>query len=295
MHLNGRTARLTALRSQPIGLAIVTLLLLAGCAGTPPPTPKDAPTTTAPTATVSDVTGSIEGVVTNEESLPLQGASIGLEDSALTAATDAAGKFVFNDLEPRAYTVFASKLGFGSAGRAVTVMAGEVADVQIQLQAISVTNDSFYLTIPFEGYMQCSISAFSPVNCNAEGAAGEDKTSWIVDVDRTYPLKEAVIELTWVPTSPTTGQEMEIEFCEDIESRQVLCAQGQVDAWYTYADGPPPVTLRVSDIPKEATQLLVGAGAKFGAAPVVQQRFTEYLTWCYVEKCADDFSALPPA
>lgn len=283
------------MRSKPIGLALITILLLAGCAATPPPTTKETPTTTAPTATVSEEMGSIEGIVTNEESLPLQGASIGLQDSAIAAVTDAAGKFVFNDLAPGDYKVFASKLGFSSSARGVSVAAGEVAKVEMQLEAISLDNQPFYLTIPFEGYMQCSISAFSPVNCNAEGAAGEDKTSWIVDVDRTYPLKEAVVELTWVPTSPTTGQEMEIEFCEDIENRQVLCAQGQVDAWYTYADGPPPVTLRVTDIPKEATQLLVGAGAKFGAAPVVQQRFTEYVTWCYVEKCADDFSALPPA
>ena len=283
------------MRSQPLGLAIVAILLLAGCTGSPTSTPTSPPATTAPTATASDVTGSIEGLVTNDETLPLEGASIGLQDTSLTATTDAAGKFVFNDLEPGDYKVFASKLGYGSAGRAVTVIAGEIAAVQLQLEAISLTNTSFYQTTPYEGFMVCSISAFSPVNCNAEGVAGEDTTSWIVDVDRTYPLKEAVIELTWVPTSPTTGQEMEIEFCEDIENRQVLCAQGQVDAWYTYADGPPPVTLRVSDIPKEATQLLVGAGAKFGAAPVVQQRFTEYVTWCYVEKCADDFSALPPA
>lgn len=279
-----------------LAIGVIVTLLLAGCTGgTGSSTSPSPPATTAPTATVSDAMGSIEGVVVDEESSPLPGAAIGLEDSALTAATDAAGKFVFNDLAPGDYTVFASKLGFGSAGRKVAVIAGEVTAVQIQLQAISLTNESFYLTLPFEGYMHCSVSAFSPVNCNAEGAAGQDATSWIVDVDRTYPLKEAVVELTWVPTSPTTGQEMEIEFCEDIENRQVLCAQGQVDAWYTYADGPPPVTLRVTNIPAEATQLLVGAGAKFGAAPVVQQRFTEYLTWCYVEKCADDFSALPPA
>jgi hypothetical protein len=86
---------------------------------------------------------------------------------------------------------------------------------------------------------------------------------------------------------------MEIEFCDDLENRNVLCASGQTDGWYVFADGPSPVVLRVSDMPKEATQLLLGAGAKFGAKPVVQQRFTEYLTWCYVEKCADDFSAVP--
>lgn len=283
------------MRSAILGIAVIATMVLAGCTdGTTSSTSPSPPATTAPTATVSEVAGSIEGLVINEETLPLQGTSVGLQDSSLAATTDAAGKFVFNELEPGEYKVFASKLGYASAGRSVTVVAGEVASVQIQLQAISLTNQSFYLTTPYEGYMQCSISAFSPLNACA-GVTGEDKTSWIVDLDRTYPIKEAVIELVWTATSGVTGTEMEIEFCEDLESRNYLCASGQTGAYYQYADGPSPVVLRVSDMPKEAKQLLLGAGAKFGATPVVQQRFTEYLTWCYVEKCSDDFSALPPA
>lgn len=283
------------MRRVVLALTMVAAIVLAGCVGGTPPSPSESPpATTAPPATVTAETGSIEGRVINEETLPIVGAAVALQDSDQKASTDEAGVFVFNDLAPADYTIFASKLGYSSAAKKVSVTAGEVANVQLQLQAIDLDNESFFVTLPFEGFMVCSVSAFSPVNCNAEGAAGEDKTSWIVDVDRTYPLKEAVVELMWVPASPTTGQEMEIEFCEDIENRQVLCAQGQIDAWYTYADGPPPVTLRVTDIPKDATQLLVGAGAKWQAAPVVQQRFTEYLTWCYVEKCADDFTALPP-
>jgi hypothetical protein len=55
--------------------------------------------------------------------------------------------------------------------------------------------------------------------------------------------------------------------------------------------------MRLGDVPiKDYNEWIVGAGSGFTEATFsLQQRFTIYVTFCMLEACAEDYSAIPPA
>src|SRR5688572_13782760 len=98
----------------PAAIAILLLTALAGCAAEEKVV---APTTTAPPAAPTVETGTISGVLVNEEDLPVPNVEIVLQESKNATKSDATGKFTFNGLQPGSYTVLASALGFESLAR----------------------------------------------------------------------------------------------------------------------------------------------------------------------------------
>jgi hypothetical protein len=284
-------------RLGTFSVLVLLTLVFAGCTGGSPTGTSASPTPTiAPTATVTKDTGSIQGLVTDPESLPIRGAEVALIETKDRTLSDAGGRFTFNNLTAGTYKVIANRLGYNSHAKAVPVVAGEITKLSMVLAPLAIVNESFSLMTPYDGMIQCSVSAFSPVNpCG--GVTGEDKDSWLFTINRNYTVSEIVVELVWKPTTATTGDKLEIELCNDLQNRDVLCAAAQSDTsgkvWYKYNDGPSPVKLRVNDMPKKESQFLVGAGAAFQGQPVYQQKFAEYVTVCYNGACPDDYSAIP--
>lgn len=122
--------------SRIVGL-LVLCIALSACADAGP---KGAagPTSQAPTAVVSEDTGSIAGLVTTEELLPVPRAMVLVMPGQLQAETDTNGSFTFNGLAPGKYAVTAQALGYEALGKSVDVVIGEIKEVKIALKALAI-------------------------------------------------------------------------------------------------------------------------------------------------------------
>jgi TonB-dependent receptor len=81
--------------------------------------------------------GTIKGHVVDPTGDVLQGAQITLDDRDVSLSTDVRGDFLIRDLDPGSYTLTVSYLGFAVANKAVDVIAGQVATMDIKLEVAS--------------------------------------------------------------------------------------------------------------------------------------------------------------
>ncbi|HLE47519.1 MAG TPA: carboxypeptidase-like regulatory domain-containing protein, partial [Candidatus Thermoplasmatota archaeon] len=97
--------------------------------------------------TVGELTGSIFGLVVDDESNPISGVTVALLEANVKATTDAGGRFTINELVPQTYQAFFERLGYESFARKVDVVAGNVTDLMVTMKAILV-DDAYTLTLP---------------------------------------------------------------------------------------------------------------------------------------------------
>lgn len=280
------------LRAAPILAALI--VFVSGCVDSSSSEGPAADSTEAPPPSVTADTGSIEGVLVDEEGQPVQAATVALVELDLQTKSDDAGKFVFNELTPGTFKLLAERLGYQSIAKSVDVKAGEITQARFVMSAIEILDEGFFRMTQYDGLVQCSVSIFTPINpCG--GVTGEDKDSWIFTIDRNLTFKEGIFELVWKATGPEPiGKHMELEVCDDL-NREYLCTFGGTTSdYYKWADGESPQVLRLTDLPKNKNQFLTGAGAAFEQAPLIQQKFTIYMTHCFLEECAEDYQARPP-
>lgn len=101
--------------------------------------PNEAPVASGP-ASYDDETGGIDGLVTNAELVPLEGAVVGLlETPESEVATDASGRFSISRIAPGDYQLAVQKLGYESVGKKVSVVQGQIVQVQIALPELPVS------------------------------------------------------------------------------------------------------------------------------------------------------------
>lgn len=150
-------------------LALVPLL--AGCAG-------DAGTPAGPDdVQATATTGVLRGVVVDEAIRPLAGVEVrlplgGADDRNATTAGD--GAFAFGGLEPGAYVVHATKLGFLDASVSANVTAGVDEPQNLRVQMLTdVLNTPAIESYSFNGFLQCSFTALAVrvAACNPDEAA----------------------------------------------------------------------------------------------------------------------------
>ena len=92
--------------------------------------------------TKEETTGGIQGTVTNAStSEPIQGVSITIDPSGMSAVTGSDGSYDFTDLEPGQYTLKAVKEGYEDYAKSLDVTAGKTAKCDIMLQPIGGTNN----------------------------------------------------------------------------------------------------------------------------------------------------------
>ncbi len=131
---------------------------LAGCAGGDAKTEDVAP---APEVTFDEETGGIQGLVTDDSLLPLQGALVGVADTTFQAVTDLEGRFTFSDLVPGEYVLQSARLGYTSTVKRVTVSAGTAVDANLVLTAIEI-EEVYYLIQNGVGRFGCGFAAKNP-------------------------------------------------------------------------------------------------------------------------------------
>ncbi len=107
-----------------IGLmSILCFGLLAGCAK------EEAPTAPA---------GAISGKVVDERSdEPIAGATVSTDPPTSTVTTDSLGNYTISDVKAGAYTVKASKSGYGEGSVEVSVVSGGTAEADVRLEALN--------------------------------------------------------------------------------------------------------------------------------------------------------------
>ena len=94
-----------------------------------------------------DVWGGISGVVKdNDSSLPLAGVKVAITSTGASQITNADGKYFFESLDAKEYTLSFEKAGYMTRTEKVKVLAGETVTADVQLVknnlGISVTPNS---------------------------------------------------------------------------------------------------------------------------------------------------------
>jgi len=141
-------------------LAVLTTFafLLSGCTTAEPAAAPPSPA--APVGTVSaegggTAVGTIRGVVTDEEAMPIQNATIAVKELNLELTTTEAGAFEFLEVPFGKYTLIAAILGYNSATRSVTIDAENPdAETTFSLTAL-VVREIYHTTFTWQGLMTC--------------------------------------------------------------------------------------------------------------------------------------------
>ena len=77
--------------------------------------------------------GEINGVAVAADSAPVAGADVGLIGTSYATTTDASGQFRFRRIEPGAYRVRVSRLGYQTVTQPVSLHAGETVSIRVAL------------------------------------------------------------------------------------------------------------------------------------------------------------------
>lgn len=270
------------------------LASLAGCVsgegGAPAASPSPSSTVAvAPPSETSaaDETGSVEGVVTDEEAVPLAGADVLLRELTIQAKTDPNGSFAFTSVPPGKYSVIVALVGYVDEGKSVQVLAGEVSEVTFQLVRLAVV-ESYHTTHLWKGKMSCG--AVLVPWCGIMDEANQDygtpnptEERWLFNWTYASSVVPAqvIFELVWTPTLPQTAQRFTI-----------LALTG----FTGQSTGPSVLRLEVDgdqfDEVEEDPDEYFRVGVYPDIEPVVDQRFDFYRTDFYGTPAPEGWSVL---
>lgn len=202
------------------------LVVLSGCAGTG--TQTAAPTTTTPLTRDS---GTLEGIVYDAEFTPLQGARVSVSDHPVTVTTDGRGAFTISDVHPGDHNIEATLAGYRSASQRVSVAAGEILSMRLELDAIP-TIEVYPELVQYTGHMTVGLATV--LYAIRPGTELEDELEFRRDVNP--GAKTLVATMTFTRTSPAGAEKFQLD--------SIL---GEILYNQTY--GESPLLNRVDDVP----------------------------------------------
>ncbi|MBI2077163.1 MAG: carboxypeptidase regulatory-like domain-containing protein [Euryarchaeota archaeon] len=294
-------------RIPTLAVAAVTLLLLAGCSGSEPATKS-----TAPQATHTPETGGIDGLLVDDEQVPVAKANVSLHTAAgadvgkMSSAED--GTYAFSKLEPGIFHVNVSAFGFHPASTKVVVFADESVKVTTVLTRIVVARPIPEL-VQKKGFINCSFS--TPANgggfysYNMCRNQANEQSQFQLSIDPKRNASEVVLEAVWQPGPSGLGQRLQMWLCSDKDdsTNYMNCIQFVGSNPYaTRTQGASPLVMRRTDLPFKTVPVFevdLGDGHFDGTSarvPVTaQQNFDLYITVCYILPCTADYQGRPPA
>jgi hypothetical protein len=185
---------------RPFVLTVVLMTAaMAGCLGGT----QDASQGGSDAAEASDSLGAIEGRVVDDEWMPLKGADVTLLEAPASVKTDADGAFVFNDLEPRSYSLAALKIGYFQKTVQLDVAAGKVLEVDLILDRVPVADPPFDEATLFHGNVTAGTAAGGPEPVVGEPVDAAEFTLTIPERKKDGTLLAAVF--TQVELVPMEG------------------------------------------------------------------------------------------
>lgn len=203
------------MRAEISSWPIVAILVIAsGCVGQGESTP--APASVPQDASFDETTGAVEGTVVDSSSLPLANTLVALQPGTLVSSTGEDGRFAISNVPPGKYQIFASRLGYESAGKAIDVVAGEVTTQTFVLQEIPIKEPRVEVIGPFQGFMTCRMG--TPISSGFCGFPvipnSVSETIWTEDkLYLLYKLtsedwQNIVLEARWTPSTFATNPNM---------------------------------------------------------------------------------------
>lgn len=275
--------------------------------------------------------GSIRATVIDDGALPLVGATVGLADLALQAATDETGTALFTNLPPGNYQLAAVALGYTSAAKRVEVAAGAESGVTLTLVAI-VVEAPFHETFgPLQGYFDCRMGATTGAStwtapCGTVGVPlvglvgpPSGASPWTNDNSvlkfpvATNSTQTVIGDMRWTPSAVGTSTSLRFAFSYDGRASTHWWCSGEGPSalqwrWEAEAesvcsnvgssdDEPVP---RTHNDKGEPMTMRVYANAPFGTLEnplylTLQQKFEIIATVFYVEPAPDVFSGFSDA
>jgi TonB-linked SusC/RagA family outer membrane protein len=86
----------------------------------------------------AQATGTVTGTITSTAGAPLSGASVAVTGTNLGTQTGADGRYTLTGVQPGVHVVRANQIGYAEQSKSVTVVAGQAATADFQLQAEAV-------------------------------------------------------------------------------------------------------------------------------------------------------------
>lgn len=278
-------------------IALCVLFLVSGCSdsGRVAQAPESSPGTGPADGTGAAGFGAIEGLIVDEEELPIANVTVALSGTNLTTSTTPGGRFSIPDVAAGGHTLMAERLGYARFSGPVDVVAGNTTQVTVQMLMVCICDGAAIDTEPHEGYIECSFNPYFAVNPCGDLVSNSIQ-NFRVTPGTSDALKEIILELVWEPGTAATGQDLELDFCplqEGPSQGTVMCVE-----YYGFTHGASPQKLRIPAAALPYPDIVdyeawVGAGYQ-SPYPVVKQNFDLWVSLCYVQNCPPDFSALPP-
>jgi 5-hydroxyisourate hydrolase-like protein (transthyretin family) len=126
-------------------VVLVLAATWAGCVGAEgDAAPTTSQTTPAPEPQVDDSTGSITGIIVDEELRPIPRVKVVLVETMQTTETDEAGRFTFNGVAPGTYRLQFHRIGYAERTAKVMVQPGEVTEVDVTLVALEFLPEAYH-------------------------------------------------------------------------------------------------------------------------------------------------------
>ena len=288
------------LSSRLVGL-LVLAIVLSGCqkGGNEA---KDDPAGTSVIEGSAGATGggAIEGVVTDDTILPIEGATVGVIGIEGIALTGPDGTFAFRGVAPGEYVVHVARLGFDSFSKRVEVAADAVVPVQVVLTPIMV-KETYVDVIQLNMFMGCGggllLTSFT-------GGCAWTSTNVAEDHNVTADVVSVVGELIWQQTAVFSSAEMELTVGHN-ESRDAAGFTG-FDHGYGSSTGSSPVRVMEHAKFKGITgstddglfmRYRVWTPSDAAGLPllVLEQPLTVWSSMFYGEPATETYSALPDA
>ena len=306
-------------------VGILLIAALSGCVAEGAPAEAGAAAVAGPEAKPAEfdeTTGGIEGLVHDDNFLPVPNAIVALGDlPEIQGTTDEAGKFSFSHVPAGTHTLFASALGYNSAGKSIEVAAGVVTQVDVILMLIPIETP-FYEIKTQSGLFGCGMSwrpavAYSGVAvCGLLEEAGDPTNSdnFLLVWQTTGPVEAwsaGVFETVWT-SNQAFGSGLSVNWekngCANVGDARFVRTQGHSPlrarlAGEEFAEKMGNVTdndcsdectfddcrlmTRVFSLPDT-----LGASSPADVGITFQQIFHQYLTEFYHEDGPEAFSAV---
>ena len=320
-------------RSFPSVLAILAILLLAGCVtgGADPIDLKEQPgggeVRGRPDGN-SKLPGHITGVIIDTELIPIAEADVVVMPGDHVVLTDLEGTFVVGPVEPGTYTVSVSKRGYASKDQQVTVTETDEAKIRLTLEAVA-SDVPYHETFTEAMYLICHVVVPNPLTLaqsyilNAPCAGIVDLVAgtvnsldhWMFSFTIDKPgFESLVMEMVWEPQQLGHDGLMQLSTLgtAEVEPTGGVGVGGTVyggemgspfymliHAGLNYWDPEDPEAVFYPNANEtEHFQMLIAGGSGNNTAPntafFMEFRPTAYLTFFYNREATDGFSILPP-
>jgi hypothetical protein len=220
-------------------IVLLSLVSFAGCVGSEAGVdPGVKSTEAAAPAEFDDSTGGVQGIVVDDESRPISGATIGILKSAaiesdLVATSDSVGAFSISRIPPGDHMLNAQALGYDAAAKRITIVAGEVVELTLVLTPLPV-DGPHKLTYIVKGNMDWGVAYKLTPTCIYEplttidpraktcggvrsggGSNGEIGLGAVKKPDGAGDLtpdwQTILIELTWAQQTPVFGRSLQLD------------------------------------------------------------------------------------